>query len=69
MRVAYGRVRRKTAPTGEVRKSYKTKMFMLLLIVTHFKAKKGALFCCVYNFQIVKRLSIRVSNPQVESPI
>jgi hypothetical protein len=41
---------------------------MVLLIVTHFKIKKGALFCYIYNFQIVKRLSISVSNPQIESP-
>ena len=35
--------------------SDKAKMFMVLLrIVTHFKVKKGALFCYIYNFQIVK---------------
>lgn len=49
--------------------SDKTKMFMLLFIVTHFKMKKGALFFYVYNFQIVKRLSISVGDPQIESPM
>ena len=50
------------------RLSDKTKMVIVLLIVTHFKVKKGALFCYIYNFQIIKRLSIGVSNPQIESP-
>ena len=46
-----------------------TKMFMVLLMVTHFKVEKGALFFYIYNFQILKRFPISVGDPHIESPM